>query len=271
MLVRIHSSWPCPTIRACGAVLAVTKRHGAICYTISVDDRTIGRAAFLGVIGAGIAGLFYARDALSLFGRLVPDRVAALVPSSGWRIYTIGSRMPSIAPAEYRLQIAGRVEQPVTLTLADLRSLPRAEQVSDFHCVTGWSVYDVRWGGVRLADVIKQAKPLAGWRSLRFISDEVPYEDSLTDEQALLGDVMLALDMDGTPLSRPHGAPARVVMPQMYGYKSVKWVTRIEVRTDVRPGYWEQHGYDADAWVGRSTPPGIVPSAVSGAALVDLP
>jgi DMSO/TMAO reductase YedYZ molybdopterin-dependent catalytic subunit len=124
--------------------------------------------------------------------------------------------------------------------------------VSDFHCVTGWSVEDVRWAGVRLADVVDAAGPKPGWKSLRFVSDEVPYDDSLTSEQALLPDVMLALDMDGAPLSRPHGAPARVVMPQMYGYKSVKWVTGIEVRTDVIPGYWEQHGYDADAWVGGS-------------------
>jgi len=217
-----------------------------------VDDRTIGRAAFLGIVGAGVAGLFFARDAVGLIGKAVPDRVASLVPSSGWRIYTIGSSMPRIRPAEYRLRIEGQVEKPVTLTLADLRALPRAEQVSDFHCVTGWSVYNVSWGGVRLADVLDQAKPLAGWRSLRFISDEVPYDDSLTAEQALLDDVMLAIDMDGKPLSRPHGAPARVVMPQMYGYKSVKWVTRIEVRSDVLPGYWEQHGYDADAWLGRS-------------------
>jgi DMSO/TMAO reductase YedYZ molybdopterin-dependent catalytic subunit len=217
-----------------------------------VDDRTIGRAAFLGVVSAGVAGLFFARDAVGLVGKVVPDRVEALVPSSGWRIYTIASRMPSIAPARYRLRIEGHVERPVTLTLADLRRLPRAEQVSDFHCVTGWSVYDVRWGGVRLADVIEAAKPRDGWTSLRFVSDEVPYDDSLTRPQALLDDVMLALDMDGKALSRPHGAPARVVMPQMYGYKSVKWVTRIEVRTDVLPGYWEQHGYDADAWIGRS-------------------
>ena len=118
---------------------------------------------------------------------------------------------------EYRLRIVGHVERPVTLTLGDLRSLPRAEQVSDFHCVTGWSVYGVHWGGVRLADVIEQAKPLEGWRSLRFVSDEVPYDDSLTHEQALLGDVMLALDMDGKPLSRPHGAPARVVMHDVRG------------------------------------------------------
>ena len=57
----------------------------------------------------------------------------------------------------------------------------------------------------------------------------------------------------------------------MYGYKSVKWVTGIDVRTDVIPGYWEQHGYDAGAWVGRSTPPVIVPSVLSGSTLVDLP
>jgi DMSO/TMAO reductase YedYZ molybdopterin-dependent catalytic subunit len=217
-----------------------------------MDDRVIGRAGFLGIVGAGVAGLFFARDALGLVGKIVPDQVQSLVPSGGWRIYTIGSSMPRIRPAEYRLRIVGHVERPVTLPLADLRALPRAEQVSDFKCVTGWRVQDVRWGGVRLADVIAAARPRAGWRSLRFISDEVPYDDSLTEAQAMLGDVMLALDMDDKPLSRAHGAPARVVMPQMYGYKSVKWVTRIEVRTDVLPGYWEQHGYNADAWIGRS-------------------
>ena len=235
-----------------------------------MDDRKIGRTAFLGVLGAGLAGLFFARDAVRLVGKVVPDGVEALVPSSGWRIYTIAASMPDIAPADYRLRIAGHVERATTLTLADLRSLARAEQVSDFHCVTGWSVSDVRWAGVRLDDVIATARPEPGWRSLRFVSDEAPYEDSLTSEQALLPDVMLALEMDGGPLSRPHGGPARVVMPQMYGYKSVKWVTGIEVRKDVKPGYWEQHGYDADAWVGRSTPPGIFPSALSRAPLVDL-
>ena len=236
-----------------------------------MDDRTNGRAAYLGALGAGIAGLFFARDAFRLVGKVVPDRVESLVPASEWRIYTIGTSMPNIAPADYRLRIAGHVERPTTLTLADLRSLPRAEQVSDFHCVTGWSVSNVRWAGIRLDDVIATARPKQGWRSLRFVSDEAPYDDSLTSEQALLPDVMLALDMDDGPLSRPHGGPARVVMPQMYGYKSVKWVTGIDVRTDVIAGYWEQHGYDADAWIGRSTPPGIVPSVLSGSTLVDHP
>ncbi len=88
--------------------------------------------------------------------------------------------------------------------------------------------------------------------ALRFVSAEQPYEDSLTLQQALLPDVMLAYEMDGQPLRREHGAPVRLVIPDMYGYKSVKWVNRIELRTSAPTGYWEQHGYDVDAWLGRS-------------------
>ena len=218
-----------------------------------MHDRTIGRAAFLGVIGLGAAGLFVGRDAMGLVGRLVPDSVEAIVPTSGWRIYTIGSSIPRIDPASYRLTIAGAVERPVTITLADLRALPQAEQVSDFHCVTGWSVDDVHWRGVRFADLLGEARLRPEAKALRFVSDEVPYDDTLSVPQALSADAMLALDMDGGPLSAPHGFPARVVMPRMYGYKNVKWVTRIEVQTNLdHVGFWEQRGYDEDAWVGAS-------------------
>ena len=222
-------------------------------YNELVNDRAIGRAAFLGLVGAGVAGLFIGRDATRVIGSVVPAQVRNIVPSSGWRIYTIAARMPSIRPEAYRLRIEGAVERPVTLTLSELRALPRARQVSDFHCVTGWSVDDVTWGGVRFKDVLAQAGLLPAAKALRFVSDEVPYDDTLTLKQALLPDVMLAFDMDGKPLRRPHGAPARVVMPRMYGYKSVKWVTRIEVlEDDSRLGYWEQWGYDKDAWVDGS-------------------
>ncbi len=63
---------------------------------------------------------------------------------------------------------------------------------------------------------------------------------------------MLATEMDGQPLSRPHGAPARVVIPEMYGYKGVKWLTRMELVAKQPTGYWENLGYDQNAWVGRS-------------------
>ena len=217
-----------------------------------MDDRTIGRAGFLGILGAGALGLFFARDVTGLVGRAVPDSVSSVVPTNGsWRIYTVAS-MPNVDPVAYRLRVDGLVEKPKTFTLADLKAMPRADQVSDFHCVTGWSVQDVRWGGVRLHDVLDRAGALDNAKALTFVSAEYPYSDSLTLEQALLPDVMLAWQMDGRPLAREHGAPLRLVMPRMYGYKSVKWVERIVVTRQPVVGYWEERGYDRDAWIGRS-------------------
>lgn len=217
-----------------------------------MDDRAIGRAAFLGVVGAGVAGLAWGRDVRDAVARLLPDRVASIVPTSGWRIYTVAASMPTYDPATFRLRVDGLVEHPLELSLDDLRALPRARQVSDFHCVTGWSVRDVRWAGVRFADLLREAGARPEARYLRFESAEEPYVDNLTLEQALLPDVLLADEMDGGPLERAHGAPLRLVVPRMYGYKNVKWVRRIELAASVEPGYWEQRGYDDDAWVGRS-------------------
>jgi DMSO/TMAO reductase YedYZ molybdopterin-dependent catalytic subunit len=84
------------------------------------------------------------------------------------------------------------------------------------------------------------------------VSAEKPYVDYLTLEQARLHDVLLAYEMDGKPLSRAHGAPLRLVIPEMYGYKNVKWLERIDLVPEAEAGYWEALGYDRDAWVGRS-------------------
>src|SRR5437870_4017944 len=160
--------------------------------------------------------------------------------------------MPVFDRRSWRLKIGGLVERPLELSYDELLALPRAEQVSDFHCVTGWSVKNVRWAGVRFQDLLAAARPLAGAQALTFVSAERPYVDSLTLEQAHLGDAMLAYEMDGKPLSRPHGAPARVVIPEMYGYKNTKWVERIVVTNRPIDGYWEVRGYDRNAWVGHS-------------------
>ena len=74
---------------------------------------------------------------------------------------------------------------------------------------------------------------------------------------------MLAFEMDGQPLSRPHGAPARVVIPEMYGYKGVKWLTKMELVDHQPTGYWEGLGYDQNAWVGRSNGYGALSPAAA--------
>jgi DMSO/TMAO reductase YedYZ molybdopterin-dependent catalytic subunit len=222
---------------------------------VETDARPIGRRAFLGLLLGGLSAFAWAEPASRLLSPLTSSFSqlgANLLPLGGWRIYTITGVMPDLDPARWRLRVDGLVERPREFSLADLRALPRAEQVSTFHCVTGWTVDDVHWAGVRFRDLLAQVKPLASAHAIRFVSAEVPYEDSLTLEQALLPDTMLAYGMGGQPLTRPHGAPARVVIPRMYGYKGVKWLQRMEVVGSPPGGYWEALGYDRNAWVGHS-------------------
>jgi DMSO/TMAO reductase YedYZ molybdopterin-dependent catalytic subunit len=218
--------------------------------------RPLGRRAFLGFAGVGLTSLAWGGATSDLFAqstRLLPEPVRALVPfGKGWRIYAVDPPHPTFDPATWRLRIEGMVRRPQTLTYAQLLALPRVSQTSDFVCVTGWSVDDVRWTGVRFADLLAAAGPLPAARALRFESAEEPYVDSLSIEQLAEPDAMLAYGMDDEPLERKHGAPARVVMPKMYGYKGVKWVQRIVVTDRVADGYWQQRGYDRDAWIDDS-------------------
>ena len=218
------------------------------------EPRRYGRRLFLATVAGGVSSLYWGKAAWDHVTGVVSPVANAVAPifPSGWRIYTISGHMPVFDPATWRLSIGGLVEQPVSLTYDDLRSLPRAEQVSTFHCVTGWTVKDVHWGGVRIHDVLAHARPLGSGHALQFVSMEVPYVDYLTLRQASLPDVMLAYEMDGRPLPREHGAPVRLVIPEMYGYKGVKWLQSIDVVPAAVDGYWEQLGYDRDAWVGRS-------------------
>jgi DMSO/TMAO reductase YedYZ molybdopterin-dependent catalytic subunit len=216
--------------------------------------RRVGRGVFLATALGGVSSLWWGRSVWSRVSNAIGpvESFIPLVPSGGWRIYTVSGSLPGFDPATWRLQLAGAVERPVSLDYRQLRALPKAEQVSTFHCVTGWTVRDVTWRGVRIHDVLSLARPRADAHALRFVSAEHPYDDYLTLEQASLPDVMLAYEMDGKPLSRAHGAPLRLVIPDMYGYKNVKWLNRIELVPRAGSGYWEQLGYDRDAWVGRS-------------------
>jgi DMSO/TMAO reductase YedYZ molybdopterin-dependent catalytic subunit len=220
-----------------------------------LEPRRYGRRVFLGVLAGGLSSFAWAPAASRFLSPLTSagsQLLGNVFPVGGWRIYTITGSMPVFDPHTWSLTVDGLVERELKLTYDDLRRLPIAEQVSTFHCVTGWTVRNVRWRGVRLRSILDLAGPLRSGRALRFVSSEKPYEDSLTIEQATLPDVMVALELDGSPLSRPHGAPLRLVIPEMYGYKGVKWLERIEVVASQPTGYWENLGYDQDAWVGGS-------------------
>ena len=216
--------------------------------------RRYGRGVFLGTVFGGVSSLYWGKSVWSrVSGALSPlESAVPLIPSGGWRIYTVSGSLPHFDPTTWRLKVGGHVERSATLTYEHLLALPKVEQVSTFHCVTGWTVKNVHWGGVRLADLLELATPRPEAHALEFVSAEIPYVDSLTMAQARLHDVMLAYEMNGEQLPRPHGAPLRLVIPEMYGYKNVKWLNGINVVKEPSEGYWEQLGYDRDAWVGHS-------------------
>jgi DMSO/TMAO reductase YedYZ molybdopterin-dependent catalytic subunit len=169
--------------------------------------------------------------------------------AGGFRINTVERPTPSIDPATFRLTIDGAVQTPLTLTLDELKKLPSVRQISDFHCVEGWGVDNVRWEGLRLQTLIEMVKPAQNAGFITFHSAGGIYKDSLTLTQALLPDVLLAYHMAEQPLSKDHGYPLRLVMPRMYGYKGPKWLERIEFVTFRETGYWEQRGWKIDAWI----------------------
>ena len=226
----------------------VTPEHDA-------EPRRYGRRLFLATVVGGVSSLYWGKAAWDhVTGAVSPiaGAIAPILPTGGWRIYTVSGQMPVFDRAGWRLSVGGLVDQPLSLTYDQLRALPRVEQVSNFHCVTGWSVKNVHWAGVRIHDVLAAARPQSSAQALEFVSMEQPYIDYLTLQQASLHDVMLAYEMDGKALAREHGAPVRLVIPEMYGYKNVKWLTGINLVPQLESGYWEELGYDQNAWVGRS-------------------
>jgi DMSO/TMAO reductase YedYZ molybdopterin-dependent catalytic subunit len=178
--------------------------------------------------------------------------ISSLLPVGRFRIYSVTGSLPSRSIADYQLKIDGRVDTPTTLSYADLAALPPTGLTRDFQCVTGWRVHSVPWVGVKLADLLDHAGVHAGAGAVTFGSFDGAYTESLTMAQARRDDVIVAYKMEGKNISHIHGGPVRLYVAPMYGYKSCKWLDRITVEDKVRPGYWEERGYDVDAWIGKS-------------------
>jgi DMSO/TMAO reductase YedYZ molybdopterin-dependent catalytic subunit len=219
----------------------------------------VGRRVVLGLLGLGVAGVAAGPTLSNALGRLGgalskhdPTGLSALIPGNAWRFYTVTDGFPFKPPATYRLTVTGNVGRELNLSVADLARLPRTGLTADFQCVTGWRVRDVAWEGVKLSDLLHAAQADSDQNAVLFRSYDGTYTESLTMAQATRPDVLVVDTLDGKPIGRNHGGPARLLVAPMYGYKSIKWLSEIQVSDRVVPGYWEDYGYDVDAWVGRS-------------------
>jgi DMSO/TMAO reductase YedYZ molybdopterin-dependent catalytic subunit len=150
-----------------------------------------------------------------------------------------GPFKPPTVPASPALEITGAVREPVTVALSELSTLPRTEQMSDFHCVAGWSATGLRWEGVAFTTFYRsiiepQLSPATAATHLVFRGLD-GYRAIVSIEDALQEDVLLADRLGGEPLSLAHGAPMRLVSPQQYGYLNAKHLCAIEIHASAPP------------------------------------
>jgi DMSO/TMAO reductase YedYZ molybdopterin-dependent catalytic subunit len=165
-----------------------------------------------------------------------------------WPVLHAGT-VPHTDLATWDFRVFGEVENPITLTWEQFNELPRSENVQDIHCVTRWSRFDTRFGGVHWRELAKLVRPKP---SARFVVAHAEQDFTANVPLAYLEDDMalLATHGDDEPLTPEHGWPLRLVTPGKYFWKSAKWLRGLELRSTDQPGFWERYGYhnDANPW-----------------------
>jgi DMSO/TMAO reductase YedYZ molybdopterin-dependent catalytic subunit len=149
----------------------------------------------------------------------------------------------------YSLIVDGLVKERRSFSYRDIKSFPQVKQVSDFHCVEGWSVKDLIWGGFRFKEILNSIEPIQDATHVLFHSlgitesspkgqshyiESFPLSELLNPER----EIILALTMDGRPLPEENGGPLRLIAPYDLGYKSIKFISRIEFIKGERAGWW---------------------------------
>ncbi len=178
-----------------------------------------------------------------LSSKPVPEYTAAQIQPDQLIINSLHGT-PQIDPQKFRLQVMGKVQKPLSFSLADLQQLPFTSTTIQQVCVEGWAAV-VQWGGVRLSDLLQMAELQPNAKYIYFSSADGYYESwDLTS--ALHPQTLLAYQKNGAPLPPDNGAPLRLSAPIKLGYKLSKWVTAVIVTDKLLPkrGYWEDLGYD---------------------------
>jgi DMSO/TMAO reductase YedYZ molybdopterin-dependent catalytic subunit len=184
-------------------------------------------------------------------GRPRPQVDPARIPPgqylvTDWPVLSAGPT-PRPNTDEWRFEIDGAVDQPVSWSWSEFTSLPADEITRDIHCVTKWSKLDTTWKGVAIdtlmQNVSTEAKYVTAFCYGGYTTN-VPLAD-LTGGRA-----WVAYEAFGEPLDPEHGGPARLLVPHLYFWKSAKWVRGLRLTADDEPGFWEQAGYHmyGDPW-----------------------
>jgi DMSO/TMAO reductase YedYZ molybdopterin-dependent catalytic subunit len=158
--------------------------------------------------------------------------------------------VPQIHPSQWSLRIFGLVERELTCNLHDFQALPRVRVFADMHCVTRWSRLGNLWEGVSTRELLGRAGVNPEARFVVCHAYDSGWTTNLLLEHFLAEDALLADTHDGQSITPEHGGPVRGMIPQLYAWKSAKWINAIELVAEDQPGFWEQRGYHrrGDPW-----------------------
>ena len=172
--------------------------------------------------------------------------------------YTVSKNLidPDVNVSSWSLKIDGLVQNPATYGFDDIKDLPFYSDYYTLQCISNevggdlWG--NAHWKGVRLVELLSRAVLKAGIRKVVFHAED-GYTDSIPLDAALRPDAILAYEMNGEPLTKAHGYPARLLIPGIYGMKNVKWINRIELVDYDFKGYWMERGWSDVATYQTST------------------
>lgn len=153
---------------------------------------------------------------------------------------------PEVPQDQWQLKVDGLVENPVTLNWSQFMDLPQFKDVSDLHCVTTWSQFDMAWEGVSFLSLVERVRPKPEVSHVLFKSYD-GYTTNNTLDAMMDDDVMIAHSWNGRPLTKEHGGPARMVVPKLYAWKGAKWIREITFSDHDVLGFWEMRGYSNTA------------------------
>ena len=219
-----------------------------------ISRRDFMAAAGGSIVSIGLPGVFVKlmdAENQALAAELRPDK-RPRIPPGQHAVKTLRNMggVPGVGRVPgWRLSIQGEIQRPMSLRFADLMALKQVSQTCDVHCVTGWTLLDSRWRGIPMKSIMDRVKLKD---TVRFVIFEAPgdYSSSIPIQEALKENVLLAHSYADQDLPPEHGAPLRVLVPDRYFYKSVKWIQRIKFSAVDEPGYYESGGYSnsADPW-----------------------
>jgi DMSO/TMAO reductase YedYZ molybdopterin-dependent catalytic subunit len=158
---------------------------------------------------------------------------------------------PPISLERWKFSISGMVARPTEWNWTEFQALDRVKVFSDFHCVTHWSRLGNTWEGVSTRELIERAGgALAGAEYVVARGYDAGFTTNLPLSDFLAEDALVAFLHDGAPLTSEHGGPARLIVPQLYAWKSAKWIAGLELVERDKAGFWERNGYHmhGDPW-----------------------